>query len=275
MLASALSSRSFVVTAELGPPRDPDPDLVRAGARALAGSVDAVNMTDNQAATVKLSPVACSALLIDEGVDPILQITGRDRNVMALQSELLGRVGARRADGPGPERRSAEGRARTRACATAVGDLDSLGLTRLIATMNDGRLAADEPLEPSDLVPHRRRGQPTGGLGRAARGQARGRRRPAADEHRLRRRALRRLAGAVRRGRHHRARAAARRHRAAAQQPDADLHARAHPGRRGRRRDLRPHGGPQRRRRHRHGHRDRRRADPARARGAGRRAACT
>ena len=55
MLASALSSRSFVVTAELGPPRDPDPELVRAGARALAGSVDAVNITDNQAATVKLS----------------------------------------------------------------------------------------------------------------------------------------------------------------------------------------------------------------------------
>jgi methylenetetrahydrofolate reductase (NADPH) len=90
MLASALSSRSFVVTAEFGPPRDPDPEVVRAGARALAGSVDAVNVTDNQAATVKLSPHAASALLIDEGVDPILQITGRDRNVMALQSELLG-----------------------------------------------------------------------------------------------------------------------------------------------------------------------------------------
>ena len=55
MLASALSSRSFVVTAEFGPPRDPDPELVRAGARALAASVDAVNVTDNQAATVKLS----------------------------------------------------------------------------------------------------------------------------------------------------------------------------------------------------------------------------
>ena len=146
MLASALSSRSFVVTAELGPPRDPDPELVRAGARALAGSVDAVNVTDNQAATVKLSPVACSALLIDEGVDPILQITGRDRNVMALQSELLGRMGPRRADGPHPDRRPAEGRA-LRGHRHRVGDLDSLGLTRLIATMNEGRLAAGEPLE--------------------------------------------------------------------------------------------------------------------------------
>jgi 5,10-methylenetetrahydrofolate reductase len=145
MLASALSSRSFVVTAELGPPRDPDPELVRAGARALAGCVDAVNVTDNQAATVKLSPVATSALLIDEGVDPILQLTGRDRNVMALQAELLGAwaLGVRTvltltgdplAVGPYD------------GLATRVGDRDSLGLARLVGAMNAGRLAADEPL---------------------------------------------------------------------------------------------------------------------------------
>jgi 5,10-methylenetetrahydrofolate reductase len=145
MLASALSSRSFVVTAELGPPRDPDPELVRARARALAGCVDAVNVTDNQAATVKLSPVATSALLIDEGVDPILQLTGRDRNVMALQAELLGAwaLGVRTvltltgdplAVGPYD------------GLATRVGDLDSLGLARLVGAMNAGRLAADEPL---------------------------------------------------------------------------------------------------------------------------------
>jgi methylenetetrahydrofolate reductase (NADH) len=152
MLASALSSRSFVVTAELGPPRDPDPEIVRAGARALAGSVDAVNVTDNQAATVKLSPLAASALLIGEGVDPILQITGRDRNVMALQSELLGAwaLGVRTVltltgdplkVGPYEE------------VATRVGDLDSLGLTKLIAGMNEGRLAADEPLgQPTSFL---------------------------------------------------------------------------------------------------------------------------
>jgi methylenetetrahydrofolate reductase (NADPH) len=119
---------------------------VRAGARALAGSVDAVNITDNQAATVKISPVASSALLIDEGVDPILQITARDRNVMALQSELLGAwaLGVRTVltlSGDPLKVGPYEG------IATAVGDVDSLGLTRLIATMNEGRLAADEPLE--------------------------------------------------------------------------------------------------------------------------------
>src|SRR3954462_14502033 len=90
MLASALSSRSFIVTAELGPPVDPDPDLVRAKARALAGSVDAVNVTDNQAATVKLSPLATAVLTIDEGLETILQVTTRDRNLLALQSDLLG-----------------------------------------------------------------------------------------------------------------------------------------------------------------------------------------
>src|SRR3954470_14550707 len=146
MLASALSSRSFVVTAELGPPRDPDPELVRAGARALAGSVDAVNVTDNQAATVKLSPVACSALLIEEGVDPILQITGRDRNVMALQSELLGAwaLGVRTVltlSGDPLKVGPYEG------IATGAGDRDGHGPPRRSATRSGGGRAPDEPLE--------------------------------------------------------------------------------------------------------------------------------
>jgi 5,10-methylenetetrahydrofolate reductase len=89
-LAEALASGRFVVTAEFGPPREPDADIVRAGAHALAGTVDAVNVTDNQAATVKLSALAASALLIAEGLEPILQITARDRNLMAIQGELLG-----------------------------------------------------------------------------------------------------------------------------------------------------------------------------------------
>ena len=46
-------------------------------------------MTDNQAATVKLSPLACSAWMLEEGLEPIMQITGRDRNLMGLHSDLL------------------------------------------------------------------------------------------------------------------------------------------------------------------------------------------
>ena len=145
MLATALSSPKFVVTAEYGPPRDPDPEVVRAGARALAGCVDAVNVTDNQAATVKLSPVACSALLIEQGVEPILQLTTRDRNLLALQAELLGAwaLGVRTVLALTGDPLSVgpyEGRA------VRVGDVDSLALTRLISTLNEGRLAAGEPL---------------------------------------------------------------------------------------------------------------------------------
>src|SRR5437867_1539722 len=86
----ALEAGEFVVTAELGPPVNPDPARVRETARALVGSVHAANVTDNQAATVKLSPLACAVWMLEEGLEPILQLTTRDRNLMALQSDLLG-----------------------------------------------------------------------------------------------------------------------------------------------------------------------------------------
>jgi methylenetetrahydrofolate reductase (NADPH) len=151
-LRDALASGRFVVTAEFGPPRDPDPEHVRAAGRLLAGRVDAVNVTDNQAATVKLSPLAAAVLLLGEGVEPILQLTGRDRNLMALQAELLGAwaLGVRTvlalSGDPlkvGPYE----------ALATHVGDVDSTRLTRLIASLNAGRLAAGETLTiPTDFL---------------------------------------------------------------------------------------------------------------------------
>jgi methylenetetrahydrofolate reductase (NADPH) len=144
-LDDALTSGRFAVTAELGPPRDPDSARIRAAAAVFAGLVDAVNVTDNQAATVKVSAIACAAVLLDEGVDPILQITGRDRNLMAVQSDLLGAwvLGVRTvlvlsgdplAVGPYD------------ALATHVPDLDARRLARLITSMNGGSLAAGETL---------------------------------------------------------------------------------------------------------------------------------
>lgn len=144
-LSDALAARRFAVTAELGPPREPDAEIVRGAARALAGTVDAVNVTDNQAATVRVSALAASALLIAEGVEPILQVTARDRNLMALQADLLGAwalgvpsVLALSGDplSVGPYQ----------ALATHVGDVDSLALIQLVAGMNAGRLAAGETL---------------------------------------------------------------------------------------------------------------------------------
>jgi 5,10-methylenetetrahydrofolate reductase len=144
-LEQRLAARGFVATAELGPPIEPDADPIRAAARELLGNVDAVNVTDNQAATVKVSALACSALLIDEGLEPILQVTGRDRNIMAVQSDLLGAwaLGIRSVlalSGDPLKVGLYDG------IATHVLDLDSLRLSALIREMNDGRLAAGETL---------------------------------------------------------------------------------------------------------------------------------
>ena len=143
--ASALAGGEFVVTAELGPPVNPDPDAVRRTARALAPWVHAANVTDNQAATVKLSPLACSVFMLEEGLEPILQLTTRDRNVLALQADLLGAfaLGIRSVmalSGDPLKVGPYEG------LTTAVSDFDSVGLVRLIAQLNEGHLAAGEKL---------------------------------------------------------------------------------------------------------------------------------
>jgi 5,10-methylenetetrahydrofolate reductase len=147
MLRDTLASGTFVVTAELGPPAAPDPEIVRAKARALAPAVHAANVTDNQAATVKMSPLVCSAWMIEEGLEPILQLTTRDRNLMALQSDLLGAwaLGVRSVLTLGGDPLKVgpyEG------IAKQVSDVDSLGLAKLVVGMNDGRLAAGETLDP-------------------------------------------------------------------------------------------------------------------------------
>ena len=151
-LRDALAADEFVVTAELGPPVNPDPERVRTTARAFSGAVRAANVTDNQAATVKLSPLACSVWMLEEGLEPILQLTTRDRNLMALQSDLLGAwaLGVRSLLALSGDPLSVgpyEGNA------THVADVDSNGLARLVTELNQGRLAAGEELaEPTDFL---------------------------------------------------------------------------------------------------------------------------
>jgi len=89
-LRAALASARPVVTAELGPPRDADPDAVVKKAATLRGWVDAANVTDNQGANVRMSSLAASVLAMRAGLEPVMQLTCRDRNRMALQSDLLG-----------------------------------------------------------------------------------------------------------------------------------------------------------------------------------------
>ncbi len=88
-LAEALRTGRFAVTAEVAPPRGADVTRLRETARLLRGWVDAANVTDNQGARVRMSSLAGSAVLLAEGLDPVMQMTCRDRNRIALQSDLL------------------------------------------------------------------------------------------------------------------------------------------------------------------------------------------
>lgn len=89
-LRAVLSSGRFAVTAEIGPPRGADPEQIRRKAALLRDWVDAANVTDNQNGFVRLSSWAGSLLLLGEGLEPVMQMTCRDRNRLALQSDLLG-----------------------------------------------------------------------------------------------------------------------------------------------------------------------------------------
>ena len=88
-LQQQLAAGAFVVTAEIAPPKGCDVAEALAKAQQLAG-VTAINVTDNQGANMRLCPLALASLLVREGYEPILQLTCRDRNRMALQSDLLG-----------------------------------------------------------------------------------------------------------------------------------------------------------------------------------------
>lgn len=79
----------FVITAEMAPPKGINFDRIRECARGVKGRVDAVNVTDFQSSVVRASSLGGAKILLDEGLEPIMQITGRDRNRIAIQGELL------------------------------------------------------------------------------------------------------------------------------------------------------------------------------------------
>ena len=89
-LKTMLEGGHFVVTAETSPPDAADADAVLAQAGCLKGVVDAVNVTDGAGARAHMSNLACAAILARDGIEPVLQFTTRDRNRLALQSDLIG-----------------------------------------------------------------------------------------------------------------------------------------------------------------------------------------
>jgi len=89
-LEKVFEAGKFAVTAEIGPPQSANPEPLLQHARMLKGMADAFNLTDNQTAVVRLSSIASAAIVMREGLEPVIQMTCRDRNRIALQSDLLG-----------------------------------------------------------------------------------------------------------------------------------------------------------------------------------------
>jgi methylenetetrahydrofolate reductase (NADPH) len=89
-LEKLLRNGEFVVTSELGPPRGASREDVEKKAELLKGYADAFNLTDCQTAMVRLSSIASGAILLDMGMEPVVQMTCRDRNRIAMQSDILG-----------------------------------------------------------------------------------------------------------------------------------------------------------------------------------------
>ncbi|HUU00045.1 MAG TPA: methylenetetrahydrofolate reductase [Myxococcota bacterium] len=89
-LEAVLKAGHFAITGELGPPRGANVEVVKKKAAYLKGKVDAVNITDNQTAVVRMSSWATSILVMQTGLEPNYQMVCRDRNRLAMQSDILG-----------------------------------------------------------------------------------------------------------------------------------------------------------------------------------------
>jgi methylenetetrahydrofolate reductase (NADPH) len=134
-LERVLRAGHFAVTGELGPPQNADGQVIREKAALLKGCCDAVNITDNQTAIVRMSSIGAGTIVVQEGLEPVIQMTCRDRNRLAIQADLLGAyalgmknllclTGDHQSFGNHPTAKN-------------VFDLDSLQMVRMVAEMRD------------------------------------------------------------------------------------------------------------------------------------------
>lgn len=140
-LARTLAAGNFAVTAECGPPRGADPQPIMDKASLIKDTVDAVNVTDNQTAVVRLSSLASAVVLKNMGLEPVLQMVTRDRNRIALQSDLLGAaaLGLENVLCLTGDHQSFGNQKNAR----GVFDLDSIQLVHTAKTMRDDGLLVD------------------------------------------------------------------------------------------------------------------------------------
>jgi len=147
---STLHSGKFIITAEISPPKGTDTSRMNRDADILKGIADAVNVTDNQRAVMRMSPLAACGIIQETGIETIMHITCRDRNRLALQSDLIGAhaIGIRNVlvmSGDHPIKGDHEG-------AKPVYDVDSVQLLGILQKLNSGfDLAGNELAGRTDM----------------------------------------------------------------------------------------------------------------------------
>jgi methylenetetrahydrofolate reductase (NADPH) len=151
-LERVLDAGHFAVTVEIGPPMDSDATVVTEKARMLKGIADAFNITDNQTAVVRMSSIASGVLIMREGLEPVMQMTCRDRNRLAIQSDVLGAcaLGIRNCLCIAGDHQSfgAAGRLKGHPGAKNVYDVDSIQLVAILKGLRDeGRQQGGDPVD--------------------------------------------------------------------------------------------------------------------------------
>ena len=153
-LERVLEAGHFAVTAEIGPPMGCDAGAVRQKAAILRGCADAINITDCQTAVVRLSSIAAAVILLQEGLEPVMQMTTRDRNRIAIQADILGAaaLGIRNCLCIAGDHQSfgGAGKLKGHPGARNVYDIDSIQLVQILKTMRDeGRQQGGDPADPA------------------------------------------------------------------------------------------------------------------------------
>ncbi|WP_024546678.1 methylenetetrahydrofolate reductase [Picosynechococcus sp. NKBG15041c] len=149
-LRRAIENREFVVTAEVAPPKGGDPMKMLQMAKILGDRVHGINVTDGSRAVMRMSSIAASTILLQNGIEPIFQMACRDRNVIGLQADLLGAqaLGLRNvlALTGDPVKAGDHPKAK------AVFDLESVRLLKLISKLNGGQDFNDKKLPDGPLA---------------------------------------------------------------------------------------------------------------------------
>src|SRR3989339_2148787 len=146
-LERTLAAGHFAVTAELGPPKGTDIEVIRKKAAFLKDRVDGVNLTDNQTAVVRMSSIGAGVLCVQMGLEPVMQMVARDRNRIAMQSDILGAtaLGVRNLLCLSGDH-SCFG---TQPYSKNVFDIDSIQMIQMVKRMRDEKrlLDSDDPLD--------------------------------------------------------------------------------------------------------------------------------